>query len=225
MSAAILKPRAFGVEQRFVVEGVGYDAYESIDEALGEKPALRLIFVDGRLTLMTTSRRHEWFAERLAELVKVVASASGIGWEDAGSATFRRREKEVGVEGDKTFYLGENARRMRGPVDIDLETQPPPDLAIEVEVTHPADDALLVYGRLGVPEVWCIDVESRDFTFRLRREDGTYAESDHGPGLPRLTAADVLGRMKLAESTGADAWCDQLRGWVRDTLLARDDVR
>ena len=31
---------------------------------------------------------------------------------------------------------------MSGPVDIDLATQPPPDLAIEVEVTHPADKAM-----------------------------------------------------------------------------------
>ncbi len=62
-----------------------------------------------------------------------------------------------GVEGDKTFYFGEHARTMKGPKDIDLDVQPPPDLAIEVEVTHSADDAVIGWGRLGVPEVWRFD--------------------------------------------------------------------
>jgi Uma2 family endonuclease len=222
MSATMIPvPGANSEEQRVVLHGIGYDDYEAINEILGERHAVRLIFVHGRLTLLTASRRREWFAERLAELVKIVALTSGIGWEDAGSATYRRREKEVGVEGDKTFYLGENARRMRGPVNIDLANQPPPDLAIEVEITHPADDALLVYGRLGVTEVWRFDVDSWAFSFCIRREDGSYESSDRGPGLPLLTASDVLGQMRLAESMGADHWYAQLGDWARNTLLPR----
>lgn len=222
MSATTMRvPGASSEEQRVVLHGVGYDDYEAIDEILGEKHAVRLIYIQGRLTLLTASRRHEWFAERLAELVKIVALTSGIRWEDAGSATFRRREKEAGVEGDKTFYLGENALRMRGPVNIDLANQPPPDLAIEVELTHPADDALLVYGRLGVTEVWRFDVDSWAFSFCIRRGDGSYESTDRGLSLPLLTASDVLGQLRLAESMGADLWYAQLGDWARNTLLPR----
>ncbi len=95
--------------------------------------------------------------ERLGHLV--VALADGL--EDVlGRRRFRdipTAAKKGGVEGDKTFYFGEHAEKMKGPQDIDLDVQPPPDLAIEVEVSHSADDAVIVWGRLGVPEVWRFD--------------------------------------------------------------------
>jgi len=223
MAIATAKPRPLGGEQHLVLYDLKYDSYVAIDDALGDGHAVRLIYVDGRLTFLTASRRHEWYAGRLAELVKVVASAAGIDWESAGSSTFRRREKEVGVEGDETFYFGPHAEQMRGPVNIDLTTQPPPDLAIEVEVTHPADDAMLVYGRLGVPEVWRLDVDSWALSFCLLREDGTYAASDRGVALPWLEAAEILEQLRLAESLGAGRWFLQLDGWVRAVILPRID--
>ena len=179
---------------------------------------VRVIYVDERLTFLTASRRHEWFARRLAELVKAVASAAGIRWEDAGSATYRRREKEVGVEGDETFYFGAHAELMRGSVDVDLATQPPPDLAIEVEITHPADDALLVYGRLGVPEVWRFDVEdwsspsgSGARTGRTGRGRGSACRAVGG-GHPR--SAPPRGRLARAMVRPAP-------DWARATILPR----
>ena len=61
-----------------------------------------------------------------------------------------------GVEGDQTYYFA-NAARVRGKKKIDLRRDPPPDLAIEVVVTHDADEAVEVYRRFRVPEVWVCD--------------------------------------------------------------------
>ena len=36
------------------------------------------------------------------------------------------REQKAGLEGDKMYYLGDNAEQMRGSDDIDLTIQPPP---------------------------------------------------------------------------------------------------
>ena len=77
---------------------------------------------------------------------------------------FDAKNMDAGLEGDKTFYFGEHAVLMRGPVDIDLDVQPPPDLAIEVEVSHSADAALVAWGRLGVPEVWRFQPKSSQFS-------------------------------------------------------------
>ena len=63
---------------------------------------------------------------------------------------------------------------MSGPINIDLATQPPPDLAIEVEVGNPADKAIATYARIGVPEVWRLDVRRTTVTFLLLGEDGAY---------------------------------------------------
>ncbi len=221
MATATAETGAVGGERHFVLDGIDYDGYVAINDAIGEGRNVRVVYVDGRVTFLTASRRHEWLSRRLAELVKAVASATGIRWEDAGSATFRSRDHAVGVEGDETFYLGEHAELMRGSINIDLSSQPPPDIAIEVEVSHPADDALLVYGRLGVPEVWRFDVEDWTFSFCLRCEDGSYRSSNRGLALPWLETKDVLDQLRLAEALGADEWSIQLREWVRTTIVPR----
>lgn len=200
---------------------ISWAQYVAISEAIGERPNPRLIYLDGSLEIVVTSRHHDWYAERLAQLTVEVASVCRIPWEDAGTATYQREKKEAAVEGDKTFYLGPNAEIMRGSVNIDLDTQPPPDLAIEVEVSHSANRAMKVWGRLGVPEVWRFDPQRDKIGFWKRREDGTYEPIDHSLGLPALTPADVLDQMKLAESLGSSEWFDQLRAWVRATVLPR----
>lgn len=208
-------------EQRIDLFGIGWDRYVAITDAMGEQRGVKCIYLDGRLTLLTPSRKHDWHAERLAELFKAVSTGLGILWEDSGSATYRLKGKGSGVEGDKIFYVGTNAERMLGPRNIDLTSQPPPDVAIEVEVSHHADEVMQIYGRLEVPEVWRFDVEAMTFGFWVRREDGTYSLSGHSLAFPILQPADVLAQMRRAEELGAARWCEQLRDWVRDTLLPR----
>jgi Uma2 family endonuclease len=194
----------------------------SIDDAVVDPPNLRMIYCDGRLTLLTESRKHGWYGERLGQLVIALAEGLKIPWEDAATATYRKKAKKGGVQGNKTFYLADHAKLMRGSKNIDLKTQPPPDLAIEVEVSHSADDAVVVWGRLGVPEVWRFDPIAGEFGFWLRRSDGTYAAEERGLASPMLTAADILEQMKRADRVGADIWHVGLGAWVRKVILPRE---
>jgi Uma2 family endonuclease len=223
MSVMLISPPAPETEsgeQRFVMGGVRWDAYVAICDALNDPPAVRMIYCDGSLTLMGKSRKHDWYAERLGELAKAVARGLRIPWEDAGQATYRRENMNAGLEGDKTFYLARNAESMRGPQDIDLDVQPAPDLAIEVEVTHSADAALLAWERLGVPEVWRFRPNEWEVTFCIRTEGG-FRASDYSLGFPVLKPADVLSQMELAKDLGADRWNAQLEDWVRDVIGPR----
>jgi Uma2 family endonuclease len=199
-----------------VLHRVNWDQYLAMSDALIDRHNPRMIYLDGSLTLLVTSRRHDWFAERLGQLVVAVAHASGILWEDSGQATYRREEVNAGVEGDKTFYFGEHARLMRGPQNIDLARQPPPDLTIEVELTHPADVAVTIWGRLGVPEIWRFDAEEMRVTFWRREDDGTYTVTDPSRVLPRLTSQAVLEQVRLADSLGSADWYAQLEQWARE---------
>jgi Uma2 family endonuclease len=221
MSATMPPPTVAEGEQRLVLTGIRWGQYVTIADALPDWPGLRMIYLDGRLTFLGTSRRHDWLAELLGHLVVAVANGCGILWEPAGQATFRREDSGAGVEGDRTYYFGPNAERMLGPQNIDLTTQPPPDLTIEVEVTHPADEAMKVWGRLGVPEVWRFDADAGTLRFWLRREDGTYSAIARSAGLPVLEPGDVLGQLRQAEELGSARWYAQLDGWVRDVLLPR----
>jgi len=43
---------------------------------------------------------------------------------------------------------------------VDLEQDPPPDLMVEVDITHTGIDKLRLYGAMGVPEFWRYNGES-----------------------------------------------------------------
>jgi Uma2 family endonuclease len=226
MSVTLSSPPAADtetVEQRFVMRRIGWDAYVTISDALDENLGVRMIYCDGRLTLLGKSRKHDWHAERLGELAKAMARGLRIPWEDAGQATFRRENTSAGLEGDKTFYLASHAVQMRGSDDIDLTVQPPPDLAIEVEVAHSADAALIAWGRLGVPELWRFRPKTSEFTFCLRAQNGSYTPSDRSLAFPVLKSSDVVEQMTLANELGADLWNEQLEEWMRNVIRPRPD--
>jgi Uma2 family endonuclease len=207
--------------QHFVMRGTRWDAYVTISNALDEQSGVRLIYYDGRLTFMGKSRRHERLAESLDHLVLAIAVYLPIACEPSGEATYRRREKEAGVEGDRTFHFGINAQRMQGMENYDYDVDPPPDLAIEVEATHPADDAIGAWGRLGVSEVWRFDAATFTCSFWNRRDDGTYEQVMRSRFLPMLQPSDVVAQMHRARELGTPEWFRQLEDWVRDVIRPR----
>lgn len=221
MATATSAPRLEWRDQTLTLPRIDWRAYVAINDALGENPGARMIYSDGSLTFLVTSRLHDWYGERLAQLIVAVADGCEILWEDAGRATFRREAIDSGLEGDGTFYFGDHAETMKGPTNIDLSTQPPPDLAFEIEVSRSADKAMIAYGRLGVPEVWRFDAEAWIFGFWLRREDGTYAEGPRSLALPMIEAAEIVAQLRLCDEIGAARWFRQLRHWVAETVVPR----
>src|SRR5262245_59449824 len=113
VASNLMLPDAFEPEQRLVLRPIGWAEYEATLAGLGARRDLKLVYLDGRLTFVTKSRQREWYAEVLGLLVVAIAAACRIRWEPAGQATFRRRDLDAGVEGDKAFYLGEGAARLR----------------------------------------------------------------------------------------------------------------
>jgi Uma2 family endonuclease len=221
MTATIASPTTVEGEQRLVLSRIRWEEYVAIADALPDRPNLRLIYSNRSLTFVTTSHRHEWIAERLGLIIMAVASGCGIECEPAGPTTFRREDADAGAEGDKTFYFGPNAERMRGPREIDLSVDPPPDLVVEVEVSNPADPVMITWARLGVPEVWRYDANRGVLTVWNSREDGTFGRSDRSTFLPMIEAADVIEQLRLAEELGSSRWYAQLVDWVRDVVLPR----
>jgi Uma2 family endonuclease len=224
MSVTLLNPPTAETEdgeQRFVLGRVTWDAYVKISEALDDQPGLRMIYCDGRLVLVGKSRRHERLSECLGHLVLGIAAQLGIPCEPAGEATYRRHEKGAGLEGDRTFHLGPNAVRMRGGRNYDFGTDPPPDLAIEVEASHSADDAMKAWGRAGVPEVWRAEAATSACSFWSRRDDGSYEQTPRSAYLPQLSGDDVVDLIQQARASGTAPWLAQLPHWVDRVLRPR----
>jgi Uma2 family endonuclease len=224
MSVTLLTPPATesdNGEQRFVLGRVSWDAYVKISEALDDQPGLRMIYCDGRLVFVGKSRRHEWISDSLGHLVLAIAAQLGIPCEPAGEATYRREERGAGLEGDRTFHLGDNALKMRGGKNYDFSTDPPPDLAIEVEVSHSALEAMEAWARAGVPEVWRFAAASFSCSFWHRREDGTYERVPTSAAIPGLRSDDVVELIGRAQAIGTVPALAQIPDWVDRVIRPR----
>src|SRR5687768_3630827 len=100
-----------------------------------------------------------------------------------GGTTMRRRRKRRGLEVDEAFYIA-NAERMAGRDNLDLRVDPPPDLAIEIDVTHGSLDRLAIYAALGVLEVWRL--AGGILTFHVLGDDGRYHAAERSRSFPFL---------------------------------------
>lgn len=215
---AIRPPESAGGDQRVVMSGVDWEGYLTVLRLRGDRSGPRIIYLDGDLILMSPAYSHEWLKERLGSFIMVVGEEFDLPCFQAGGTTLRRREKKGGVEGDKMFYLS-NAPVLLGKRKIDLETDPPPDLAIEVVNTHSADAAIEVYRRLGVPEVWIW--EDSSLLILARQADGNYAETDRTSALPSLTRSEIVEWVGQPPTRYDTQWIRALRRWVREVLIPR----
>jgi Uma2 family endonuclease len=204
-----------------VLRGVGWKGYSAVLKLRGERSYPRMVYLDGDLWLMSPSRIHEWEKKRLGMLVMVVVEELDIPCKMSGSTTFRRKKKRGGVEPDESFYLA-NSHRVLGRRELHLRHDPPPDLVVEAVHTHDADEAIEVYRRLGVPEVWV--AEEKGVTFLVLSDRGRYAPAESSASFPFLKAAEVAEWVMKDQDADDLDWVKALRRWVRETLVPRREA-
>jgi Uma2 family endonuclease len=205
-------------DQCVEMRGLDWKGYSTMLRLRGERSVPRMIYLDGSVFLMSPSLRHEDLKKLLGIFVSEIALGLDIFCRQTGQTTFRRRKKEGGVEGDETYYVA-NAARVRGKKEIDLRTDPPPDLAVEVVYTHAAAAAIEVYRRLGVHEVWICDANG--LHIQVLRDDGHYAEDPASAAFPFLTAEEIFSWVGRPDAEANTEWHKDLRRWVRDVLVPR----
>jgi len=121
----------------------------------------------------------------------------------------------VGWQG---YQVGD-LERVRDPDNIDLEVDPPPDLAIEIEITRSALNRLGIYGSLGVPEIWRFN--GRTLTVLLRQDDGSYRQNAVSEAFPGVPMAEIERFATMEGFRDENEWARQFRYWVRENLLPR----
>ena len=137
--------------QRLVLQGLTWHDYIQIGNILCDRPAMRLTFNRGTLEIMVTSREHDFFKKRLGRLIEILAEVFRCSIEPAGDMTFQREDLEKGLEGDNCWWI-EHAEQVRGKLTWDSAVDPPPDLLLEIEVSHMA--RMAIYASLRVPQMW-----------------------------------------------------------------------
>jgi len=193
------------------LHGVPWDLYCRLRELPGNDHQ-RMIYNHGTLVIMSpTSQFHEEISVFLNFLIFVWGEERNIDISYGRSMTFQRKDLEQGLEPDDCYYI-RHAPQFRATKQIDLSTDPPPDLALEVDVTSPSEVKLPVYAALGVPEVW---IWKADRLRPLVLGDGRYVEAQESTQLPGFPLADALRIMLEQWAAGPHAACREFRAFVR----------
>ena len=117
----------------------------------------------------------------------------------------------AGVEADNCFYF-QNEALVRGRLDLNLNQDPPPDLALEIDVTSKSLDRFGIYARLGVPELWCYDSGELKI---YHLQDGEYVESETSMVFPSLPIRELPKLIEQYRADGRLAIRRAVRQWVR----------
>jgi len=203
-------PPIQNVQRRVVLNGVSWALYQSLLAEVGDRP-IRLTFDQGRLEIMSPSPLHEHVEKIVARLIEAYADAMQIEVEGLGSTTFDREDLQKGLEPDECYYIA-NAPAVIGKQKLDLTVDPPPDLAVEVDISPPDIARQPIYAALGVPEVWRYD--GRRVTPLRRNDDGDYIAIDASPSFPDGPVDELNRLLSIGLSRGQTAAVRALREWL-----------
>ena len=207
---------ALGPDQRAMVYDVEWEEYESLLDELEGSPGKRVYYDEGTLDILSVGFGHERRKESLARMVDVLAEESERELVPAGSLTLKLKRLRKGAEPDSCFFI-RNADQMIKKDDYDLRHDPPPDLVIEVDITHPSHSKFDIYASLGVSEFWRYS-GSRIEIFELI--DGEYVEQDISPAFPFVRAEELSRFLDDYVSKSNLAANRAFRDFVRPRLQA-----
>ncbi|MCL1469232.1 Uma2 family endonuclease [Argonema antarcticum] len=200
--------------QYLTLRDISWAEFEAIINEIGEHRAARIAYYQGVLEIRIPLPEHEVNKELIGDMVKLLLDELEMDWEPYGSTTFKRAEMSAGIEPDTCFYI-QNARRMIGKRRLNLSVDPPPDLAIEIDVTSKTQ--LSAYVALCVPEIWCYG-NGKLQVFLLRESE--YVQVESSPTFANLPVIEgIVQFLKLSETEGASAARKAFRQWVREALI------
>ena len=177
---------------------VSWEEYEQLLDEVGESSGFRISYDDGTLQIMTLSSEHEKYVRFFESLITAIRLRLHINIISFGSATIKRRGQKKGEEPDACFYI-QSAAQIGNKLQLDFSKDPPPDLAVEVDIHHESDPTLSIYAGLRIGEVWRFD--GRTVTINVLQA-GNYVEVGQSRALPLLSNQILTDSLKLLQTAG-----------------------
>jgi Uma2 family endonuclease len=196
---------------RVLLYNIGWQQFENILMDLGQTRSARIAYDDGTLEIMSPLPEHEYYKENIGDCIKDIAEVLERDYESLGSTTWRKQAKMAGIEPDNCFYF-QNEAKIRGKLDYDLNQDPPPDLALEIDLTSKSLNRFPIYARLGIPEVWCYD-DGR-LKIYLLQNDETYQESRFSLVFPDLPVQEIPEVINEYRMQGRRKIRQEIRKWA-----------
>ncbi len=173
--------------------------YEAILKGRRDNAAIKVRFNAStqEIFLMAPMAGHGRRIDILVDLVKALLRHQNRDWDSAHPITLKRGQA-VGAEPDACFYI-QNWQQVLGKERIDLSQDPPPDLAIEMDLTSLT--GLEIYQTLAVPELWIYRQGALMIYVLIQ---GSYQESSTSPNFPSLPVKNILPKyVERAWSAGS----------------------
>lgn len=176
----------------------------------------RVTYDRGTLELMSPGQKHEAIKGVMGILGEALMRRKKLKFKKAGSTTFRRQDLDCGLEPDECYWIA-HVLEVLGVKQWDPLVHPPPDLAIEVDVSSSSIDRMGIYASLGVPEVW-----------RYRRNDtvsvhvlsgNAYHCVEQSPIFPQLSISTFADFARRGELEATSDILDDFEIWLRDNPI------
>ena len=196
---------------RVVLYNISWQQFENLLINLGQTRAARIAYDNGTFEIMTPLPEHEYYKEAIGISIQDIAEELNINYESYGSTTWKREARLAGIEPDNCFYF-QNEAKIRGRLELNLNQDPPPDLALEIDMTHKSLNRFPIYARLGIPEIWCYDSGELKI-YQLQQE--TYREVETSSVFPMLRVQEIPTIIEQYRLDGKLAVRRAIRNWAR----------
>ncbi|MEO0434469.1 MAG: Uma2 family endonuclease [Cyanobacteria bacterium J06656_5] len=196
---------------RVVLQNISWQSYQSLIRDFAQEPAIRLTYDHGTLEIRMPLDPHETFKKLIGRLIEAATEELDLEIRSLGSRTYDREDLASGLEPDQCYYI-QNEPQVRGIEQIDLTQLPPPDLAVEIDITSSSLNRFAIYKALGVPEIWRYDGNRLEIHVL---QDDEYVNQSNSRALTLLTAADILRFLTSHQTLGENALVKQFRQWIR----------
>lgn len=181
-------------EKRVSVSGLTWVAYQKILYALPEGRSTRLTYDHGTLEITMPLEEHEYASELIGLFIRILVGVMGLKLKSLRSTTLERPDLDRSAEPDNAYYIQHQAQVAGRKVD--LSQDPPPDLVVEVDITHTDIAKDRLYASMGVPEFWRYNGQVWRI-FQLQGE--AYQELDRSPTFDWVNKEDLYQFLEQAQ--------------------------
>ncbi|MEM9212978.1 MAG: Uma2 family endonuclease [Cyanobacteria bacterium P01_F01_bin.150] len=217
-------PKPVG-EKRLVFRDLDWQRYQALREILSRGPGnaqgtqgpapsivnrnIHFTYLNGTLEVTMPLEIHEFATRLIEKFIWILVLELGMKVKTMGSTTLDRERLDRSAEPDNAYYI-QNQPLVAGR-DVDLDRDPPPDLVVEVDITHTDINKLTLYAAMGIPEFWRYNGE----LWRIYAlQNGEYKEVEASPTFPSVPKEKLYEFLAIARQDEVEAEL-MLREWLR----------
>lgn len=194
-------------EQRVVLRGLSWADYLQILNTLPQSRGSRLIYDDGVLEITVPLEAHEFSGRLIERFILTLVELMGLRIKTMGSTTMNYPHLKKGAEPDNAYYI-QNQPLVKGR-EVDFSQDPPPDLVVEVDITHTDIAKNQFYSSLGIAEFWRFNGKVWRI-YQLQEE--VYVEVEASPTFPLVPKERLYVFLEQAKEDEIAA-VRSLRAW------------